>query len=381
MSSAYVNCCATRSFLSLRDIALLQAIAAKPRPTGKAAIAKARERCALELRSLGYDVHERPFVFSAFPGQLATPLMGGATAIVIGLAGRWGAEGRRFAPLILLAMGSVALLVAGMWLAKRGVLEAPVLRQRGMNMEATRPDDGPTTVWLAAHLDSKWQRVPTLVRTVGMLLVFLGYLLTLGLAVASAAGGHAPLFPWAIAAVVTLGGAFPVVLSTVGTGSPGALDNASGVVTVIAAARQLGGVRGVGVLITDAEELGLAGARAWSRDAKTATMLNVDGVDDTGGIQVMFTGRRPTQLLAVVDRATRVTGIPHQAGRLIPGILTDSVAFSDAGLPSVTFARGSLRSLLRVHTSRDDLAHLRGTGIAETATLMAATVREIGETH
>jgi hypothetical protein len=108
-------------------------------------------------------------------------------------------------------------------------------------------------------------------------------------------------------------------------------------------------------------------------------MLNVDGVDDIGGIQVMFTGRRPAQLLAAVDRATRVTDIRHQAGRLIPGILTDSVAFSDAGFPTVTFARGSLRSLLRVHTRRDDLAHLRGTGIAETATLMAATVREIGE--
>jgi hypothetical protein len=307
--------------------------------------------------------------------------MGGAAAIVIGLAGRWGAEGRRLAPLILLAIGSIALVIAGMWLAKRGVLYAPVLRQRGVNLEATRPDRGPTTVWLAAHLDSKWQRVPTLVRTVGMLLVLLGYLLTLALAVTSAAGGYAPLLLWGIAAIVTLAGAVPVVLSTVGSWSPGALDNASGVVTVIAAARDLGDVRGVGILITDAEELGLAGARAWSRDAKTATMLNVDGVDDLGGIQVMFTGRRPAPLLAAVDRATRATGIAHQAGRLIPGILTDSVAFSDAGFPSVTFARGSLRSLLRVHTSRDDLAHLGGTGIAETATLMAATVREIGETH
>jgi hypothetical protein len=360
---------------------LLQAIAATPRPTGKTAIAKARERVARELRSLGYDVRELPFTFSGFPGQLATPLMGGAAAIIIGLAGRWGAEGRGPAPLILLVAGSIALYGAGTWLAKRSVLEAPVLRQRGINLEATRPGGGATTIWLAAHLDSKWQRVPTLVRTAGIVLVILGYLLTLGLAVISAVGGHTAFFFWGIAAIVTLTGTIPVVLSTVGSGSPGALDNASGVATVIAAARRLGNVSGVGILITDAEELGLAGARAWSRDARTAMVLNCDGVDDFGEIQVMFTGRRPAHLLAAVDRATSVTGIGHQAGRLIPGVLTDSVAFSDAGFSSVTFARGSLRSLLRVHTSRDDLAHLRGTGIAETATLMAATVRELGETH
>jgi Zn-dependent M28 family amino/carboxypeptidase len=215
-----------------------------------------------------------------------------------------------------------------------------------------------------------------------MVLVMLGYLLTLTLAVVAAVGGHIAFVFWAIAAMVTLAGAFPVVLSTVGSGSPGALDNASGVVTVIAAARQLGNISSAGILITDAEELGLAGARAWSRESggRPATVLNCDGVDDSGNIQVMFSGRRsPAHLLGAVDRATGVTGIGHQAGRLIPGVLTDSVAFTDAGFPSVTFARGSLRSLLRVHTSRDDLAHIRGTGIAETATLMAATVRELGE--
>ena len=93
----------------------------------------------------------------------------------------------------------------------------------------------------------------------------------------------------------------------------------------------------------------------------------------------MFSGRRPDELLGAVERAGRVTGVRHVTGRLTPGILTDSVAFSDAGHRSVTFARGTVRSLIRVHTSRDDLAHLRGTGIAETAELMAATVLEMRE--
>jgi hypothetical protein len=64
---------------------------------------------------------------------------------------------------------------------------------------------------------------------------------------------------------------------------------------------------------------------------------------------------------------------------MIPGVLTDSVAFADRGLMSVTFSRGTWRSLVRVHTRRDDLGHLNGTGIPETATLIAATAREMGE--
>src|SRR5207302_1291795 len=180
---------------------LLQALAATPRPTGKAAIAKARERCSEELRALGYDVRERTFTFSAFPGQLGTPLVGGATAMVGALAARWGTEGRRIAPLILLAAGSVGLFVAGSWLARRGVLDAPLFRQRGVNLEATRRGEQPA-LWLCAHLDSKWQRVSTLVRTAGVALLALGYVITFGLSVAAAGGRHASVALWATAAIL-----------------------------------------------------------------------------------------------------------------------------------------------------------------------------------
>jgi len=245
-------------------------------------------------------------------------------------------------------------------------------------LEATREGPEPW-IWISAHLDSKSQPVPTLVRSVGIVVEGLGFLLTMALAVAAASDVDMHSFYWASAAAVTLVGALPVVLSTVGSSSPGALDNASGIATVIAAARQLGKHSGLGILITDAEELGLAGARAWACEDFPLTMLNCDGVDDAGEIQVMFTGRRPAQLLDAVARASKATGVRYHAGRLVPGILTDSVAFTDGGLQSVTFSRGSLRSLARVHSRRDDLSHLSGTGVAETATLIAATVRALGE--
>lgn len=365
------------SFASLtQDYRLLLEIAAVPRPTGGDAIAAARARCALELHGMGFQVRERRFAFSEFPGRFATPLFGAAGAFVVGAAGHLGSRGARLAPLIVTAAGVVALFLAGRWMARRGVLSAPVLRREGVNIEATRGRETPA-VWLCAHLDTKSQPVPTLLRSAGIVLEALGVLATLGLAIAAALGAFTHPYVWAAAAIVTLVGAIPVVLSVVGSRSPGALDNASGVATVLATTRQLGDRRGFGVLITDAEELGLAGARAWASESRSAIVLNCDGVDDTGGVKVMFTGKRPTGILDAVSRASSSTGVAHQAARLAAGILTDSVAFTDAGMSSVTFSLGSLKSLARVHSSRDDLAHLRGAGIPEVASLMAATVREL----
>lgn len=282
----------------------------------------------------------------------------------------------RLTPLLLLAFGGTAAFLAARWLAKRGVLEAPILRASGVNLEATRPGETPT-LWLCAHLDSKSQPVPTLVRSIGIVLEGAGFLYALALAAAAALGTQIHPFFWVQAGIVTLVGAIPVVSSTVGARSPGALDNASGVTTVIDTAKQLGNERKVGVIITDAEELGLAGARAWARGRAPDTVLNCDGVDDSGRIAVMYPGARPARLLDAVGRASRESGVEHEPLRMILGILTDSVAFADAGMSSVTFSRGSVRSLLRVHRRADSLARLRGTGIADTAALIAATAREI----
>jgi len=354
--------------------ALLREIAARPRPTGSVALAEARARCAATLRAMGFEPREVAFGFSSFPGRYATPLLGGAAAALVGVGGRAGLAGARFTPLAVMAVGAAALAFAGWWLATRGVLAAPLLRETGVNLEAWRGERRPT-LWLCAHLDSKSQPVPSLVRSAGIVLESAGFALALLLAIALALGATVHPIHWVQAALLTLVGAIPVVLSTVGARSPGAFDNASGVVSVLAAAAILRD-EPVGVLITDAEELGLAGARAWSLEPGGA-VLNCDGVDDEGRIAVMYTGRRPASLLGSVGVASARAGVPHEAMRMLPGILTDSVAFASAGLATVTFSRGSLRSLLRVHSRRDDLAHLRGTGVAETAKLIAETARSL----
>lgn len=323
---------------------------------------------------------EQPFTFSGFPGRYATPLMGAAVALVVGAAGQAGVSGARVLPVAVVGVGGLLLVTTGMWMATRGILDMPLLRESGVNLQATRGGATPG-IWLSAHLDSKSQPVPTLARSAGIVVEAFGFAMTLVLAVAAAAGAVAHAFFWQFAAAMTLVGAVPVVLSMVGSRSPGALDNASGVVTVLEAARALAARDDVGILLTDAEELGLAGARAWSRSRPPGIVLNCDGVDDGGEIQVMFTGKHPVVLLDAAARASAATGVRHDAGRLVPGLLTDSVAFAAAGLRSVTFSRGTFWSLARVHSTRDDLGRLDGTGIAPTAALIAATAQDLGDHH
>lgn len=321
-----------------------------------------------------------PFEFSTFPGRFATPLFGGVTAVVVAVAGLWGAAAHRFLPLLVTVSSGLLLLLAGRWVARYGVVAMPLLRATGVNLEFKRPHARPPGIWLCAHLDTKSQPVPTLVRVAGIGLAGLGYAATFALAVIAASGTAADPSYWAAAAIVTLIGAIPVVLSVTGNHSPGALDNASGVAAVIEAARALDG-REIGVLVTDAEELGLAGARAWTNNKEfraDAVMLNCDGVDDSGDNMAMYSGRPPRALLDGVVRAAATVRVPCRSRRLPLGILTDSVAFADAELAAVTFSRGSLASLARVHTRRDDLARLRGTGIADVAALIAATANQLG---
>ncbi|HEX5830528.1 MAG TPA: M28 family peptidase, partial [Gemmatimonadaceae bacterium] len=162
----------------------------------------------------------------------------------------------------------------------------------------------------------------------------------------------------------------PIVLTTVGARSHGALDNASGVTVVVGAALALPPDAAIGVLLTSAEELGLAGARAWARTREGGVAINGDGVDDVGRATLMYSGPAPRRVIAAFAGEARVR-------QLVPGILTDGVALADAGWEVVTLSRGSWTSLLRVHRPADDLLHLQGDCLDETAHTVAEATRRL----
>jgi len=172
-------------------------------------------------------------------------------------------------------------------------------------------------------------------------------------------------------------GAVPLILSFVGNANHGTLDNASGVATVLEAAALVPFSAPVGVLITDAEELALAGARAWARSRPPAVALNCDSVDDDGPLTMMYTGSAPIEIVSLMRRAALAQGERLRAFRLIPGILTDHVPLAASGWQTVTLSRGTFRTLRRIHTSRDTLLFMRGTGITGAASVLARTATEL----
>ncbi len=346
----------------------LARLAASPRPTGGAAIAEARAYCAIELRRLGFIVREEPFEYSAFAGRFGAPSFGlllpAAATLAVAVANRGSAD----VPWLAIVIIGLAIAVA-IGLA-RGVLNAPVMRRAGMNVEATR-GPSPAKVWLVAHLDSKSQPVPMLVRVAGVVVLALGLAgVALSLLVRPASAAVAAL-------VVAWVGGLPLMLSVVGRRSAGALDNASGVAAVLDAVAALSPALPIGVLISDAEELSLAGARAWARSRPAGVALNCDSVDDGGPLTAMFTRRRPSRLLSTLAEASAASKETLRIRRLLPGILTDSVALADAGWETLTLSRGTLRTLLRIHTSRDNLQSMRGVGIAGAARVLARTASRL----
>jgi len=355
----------------------LRHLARQARPTGGEGAADARQYCSHVLSSLGFRVTERPFEYSAAVGRYGTPAGGAAALLLVVAAAALSLGGHAAAALAVLVAGFAAVALGGRWLASRGVLALPMLRRRGVNIEAVRGDGDPE-LWLVAHADSKSQPVPLLVRAAGIVLLALATLSAFALAVVGLVGGHSTR-PWAIVIVVAIGGAIPVLGSVVGRVSHGAVDNASGVATILCVADWLPLDIPVGILITDAEELGLAGARAWCAETRypRTLVLNCDGVDDVGTLAIMWTRPRARGLEEAFREGARRGKHALRVTPLIPGVLVDAVAFSDAGWEAVTLSRGSLATLRRIHTRADDVEHLAGNGIVDAFLLLSTTIMHL----
>ena len=352
--------------------ALLERIARGPRPAGGEAEARVRELCRDRLIAAGFIVSEEAFEYSAFPGRWGTPLAGAAACLTVVGAAALGGSGRAGAALAVVVAATVLLATGGGAIARR-VTTLPWSRAASVNLVATR---GAPRVWLVAHLDSKSQPVAMLVRVTGIVMTSAALLVLAALALHAMTGAVVPAGAWQLAALVGVAASLPVLASVVGAKSPGALDNASGIVTVLFAAEALPSAMAVGVLLTSAEELGMAGARAFAQSRPVAMAINVDGIDDGGSTICMHHGQA-ARVRVGVARAARAIGMPVRERPTIPGLLTDGVALADAGWSAVTISRGGLRTLWRIHRATDVAERLRGTGMHEVARLVASAAREI----
>jgi hypothetical protein len=265
----------------------------------------------------------------------------------------------RGAKLALLPLGLAVVI------ARSRYSKAPTVL--GANLVGTRAS-GTAPVWLTAHYDSKSQRVSMATRLVGLACCLAQAPALVALAVLMALGvNHIAFALLAVPALV--GGA---ILSRVDlrNDSPGAVDNASGVIAVLATLDSLPREAQVGVCFTDAEEWGLQGARALVRERpelfRDAAVVNFDGLDDHGVFWLF--AHRPGPL---VTRLAGAAGV--RARRLFPA-LVDGVAFARVARECVTVMRGNWSTARRVHTTRDDAAGLRLDGVRGAAAVVAGAL-------
>ena len=351
-------------------IALFRTLASSARPTGSQAESGARVHCRAWLERGGFDISEVPFSYSAWPGLYATPILGALLMTVCLLSVlALGKGGSIVDPVMTWASVAVATIAGtGMLIGRFGTSRLPWMRRTSTILQAKR---GEPAVWLMAHLDSKSQPVSLLARAGGAVAFALGWIGSLATwMMVDASGARTGWLLFALA--VSLLACAPLILSWIGSKGDGALDNASGVAAVLAAALTWPADRPLGVVITSGEELGLAGARAWVAGRPTGFAINCDGVDDGGSVTVTL-GRGLRGGLGWHRREVeRACGPGVRVRRILPGVLLDAVALTDAGWAACTVSKGSLRSLARIHTRRDTLAEMGGMGIPETARRIVA---------
>jgi len=374
--------------LNERDLArdareLLEKIASAPRFAGSDSEARTRQLCAGILEGEGFSVREDPFAFSEFPGRLGPTVIGLLLIVTVLLTSHMHSSYGGAGPAIVTLLAGLILAgFLGRWLGRNGTSRFPWLRSSSANLIATR---GQPAIWLVAHADSKSQTIPMLARIAAVILTAIavtvlgGSLAVDWLTAIDDTGGGIVSRVVQYSALVAAAGSIPLVFCLTGNNSPGAVDNASGLVSVLLAVRELPGHSDLGVLVTGGEELALAGARAYVESTPArAIVINCDTVDDRGGFLCMARLQSRGAAATGVSKAAARLGFPLRVRGVIPGILADSIAFSDAGWDAVTVSRGNLSTLARVHTSSDTRERLDGSGIAQAARLLAATIEELG---
>jgi len=376
----------------------------RPRQVGSGEDERVAEEVAARLEQFGYQVERQPFQFSTAPTWfLKLEILGGLLLILTTLlARRYGpwAEALPTVMLLLLlfVIGPINRVVEANSVAPDP--DTPVSRWSALclrmgdrytstNLVGTRHDlpDDPSLphLYLVAHYDSKSQWMSLAVRIVLFTTAIIGSLSFAGLTLSELA--H-PAFAFAanVVGVVAIGASLPLLFLDVGNTSPGAIDNASGVGTVLHLAECLARRSDlldklhVAVLMTSAEELTLRGASAFVRrhedelrrqaECGGLYILNFDGTGVDGMLYVVGeeNGRRasharPASHASLVDlvRAT-CSELQVPLGRfLLPGAMFDHIPFARRGFDAVSLIAVGGTSWA-VHTPADsaDKLHIRG---------------------
>ncbi|MBP7686280.1 MAG: M28 family peptidase [Thermoflexales bacterium] len=255
-------------------------------------------------------------------------------------------------------------------------------RYAASNLVAIWPqDDRPRrTLYLVAHYDSKSQRWPLVLRIALYTLLIPGTLWAIGAALLNQASALSDGLGMG-AAVASL----MLVLLGTGNASPGAIDNASGVGTVLHLAEILAARSDwrerlrVIVLLPSAEEVGLMGTTAYVKrhaarlQQENALVLNFDGVGVEG--QLQWVGATSSELARLIQDVARTEHISIGRFRFI-GALFDHIPFAQRGLDGVSLITVG-RASRSIHTPNDTIDHLHESGFDQAGRVALRVIRQL----
>ncbi|MGH7445840.1 MAG: M28 family peptidase [Longimicrobiales bacterium] len=358
--------------------AVIRALA-QPRMTGSAGADAVESELRSRFEALGYAIRDLPFNFSMTAGRFALTKI--AAVYTVGVLGATLLVANQLpAGAIVVLAGSLALMLLYIsYMRKNGIAQLPWGRSEGNNLWVQREGAHPRYI-LMAHRDSKSQILPLSLRGPAILLGILAWIALLMLAILSLAR-FVGMVPVVLVGIVAFVCGFALAVSWADDRSPGALDNASGLAALLGVAAREKNAADVAFLITDAEELGLAGARAIApRMPPVFGVINVDSIDDVGTFLIAerFGWPRPSglapNLAAALLGSAAELGLPAHRRDVPFGILLDHMPIVKGGTPALTLMRGTLGSLHRIHRPSDDLSHLRGTGVVQCVDLLCGAL-------
>lgn len=377
---------------------------ARPRLLGTAEVETVAQEVLDQLHRFGWQVERQPFEFVTGVNQMIRLVVLAAEILILLIFWTWEVS--------VGVSVTLALLLLGLWLSVERLLRAAEVaslaptqsslsrlcwwlgeRYQTANLVAHRParpePAGSSTggvrpqLYLMAHLDSKGQFMPVIVRAL------LFGLLSGGALIFAAVTLLRPAWPaltsvGALAGMAALLAGGPLLFLDVNNRSPGAIDNASGLGLVLHLAEILGGDPAwrdkldVTVLITSAEELAVMGAAAYvhangSRlKASHTCILNFDGVGVRGRLN--YVGG-PGRLLDLTRQVGAELGLPLKRFGL-GGVLFDHIPFARQGLDALTLTSIGSASWW-VHTAHDTVDKLDEEGFRQAGAVALKVIEKL----
>ena len=380
---------AQRAFGHIAELSSLRRLAGTPGET------EAQDYVRRAFRDMGVEAHDEEFSYSDAALKLALP----ATCLLIGAISVMGSLAFLWRTALVIIPGAALLAVVFRGFKWSGTFERFGLRGKMKSLNLVGEIEGRQAsgrVLLSAHYDSKSQLMPVLVRAsffiLGYALAIIFGLALVGLGIAFAAGvatlGNKAFFVVSLVPPLMMLG---LLFNFTGNRSPGALDDASGVATILEVARVLAASPldnfDVTVAAFGCEEVGLCGSISYllahqeELRQRPFFMLNYDMPFTSAAKLVLNTAfelppvRTSRRLNAVLSETAREMGFEVGAIYMPVGAGADHMPWVKHGFEATSLVSAATS----IHSSRDTLDKVNREGLRRAGEASLAALRRLDQ--